>query len=159
MAEALSRLSRRPVLLALELALAALVAPVAHAHADAACSRRYTISADSTTVTDNDTRLVWQQTSDMNGYTWEQATQYCANLTLDGAIWRLPLVFELQTLVDESRSCPASDPRAFPAMQGYPGYWSTSTVLNQPYAWFVNFGDGSVGYDDISATYLVLCVH
>jgi hypothetical protein len=72
----------------------------------------YTLSADKLTVTDNVTRLVWQQTPDTNGdgaidiadkMTWEEAQKYPATLNakkLGGFDdWRLPTIKELYSLI------------------------------------------------------------
>jgi hypothetical protein len=159
MAEARSKLSCRPGFLAVGLALAALVAPMPHAHAAPACTGRYTVSAG--TVTDNDTHLVWQQDVDLPGvmqcnsssgiacYTWQGALDYCHNLPLAGGGWRLPTIFELQTIVDESKvQSPSAkfdsaiDPVAFPNTP-LDVYWSSSSFAGGPgSAWCMDSSNG-----------------
>ena len=63
------------------------------------------------TVTDNVTGLTWQKcssstsgsncaTGSVTQYTWLNALNYCANLTLAGKTWRLPNANELASLAD-----------------------------------------------------------
>jgi hypothetical protein len=168
MARARSRFFRHPGLLVTGIALLAFVAPMPHARADV-CSGKYAISADLITVTDNDTHLVWQREvetlggmpcSDSSGngcYAWQEANAYCAGLPLSGGGWRLPHVFELQTLVDESQNGPGSslNQMAFP---GTPvsAYWSSTTASIPGYAWYDAVGNSSV--IAVSQVFRVRCV-
>ncbi|WP_437568366.1 DUF1566 domain-containing protein [Sorangium sp. So ce542] len=137
--------------------------PVPSAEADAPCDARYTISED--TVRDKDTGLTWQRQVDSTYRTTQNnASAYCESLSLAGADgWRLPTVFELQTLVDESRVNPAIDPTAFPETPDdvFLAHWfwsSSSHALDPGSAWYVDFRDGSVnGYEKDSA-HRVRCV-
>ena len=64
---------------------------------------RFTVAGGS--VTDNKTKLIWQQATPQTMYSWSEAKTYCAcgGPGLAGVGWRLPTVRELQTLVDPSR--------------------------------------------------------
>ena len=58
-------------------------------------------------VRDNVTGLEWQQVTAPGTYTWQQAIDYCNNLSLGGKDdWRLPTIKELSTLVDSSIHTP-----------------------------------------------------
>jgi hypothetical protein len=75
--------------------------------------------------------------------TWDEATQYCAGLSLAGMGWRLPTEAELESLTDDSRFNPAIDPAAFPNTPPL-AFWSSATLADSPsYAWFVHFSDGA----------------
>jgi hypothetical protein len=106
------------------------------------------------TVTDNNTRLVWQKsTADTNGdesisnsdypagdqMTWQDAVNYCAGLTFaERSDWRLPNVIELESIVDYG------DADINPAFNCAAGsYWTSDSPQGLPaLAWFVNFPGG-----------------
>jgi hypothetical protein len=152
-------LDRRWVAVALLTAVVVLIIPVPHAQADAACNARYTISPDGTTVADNDTHLTWQRELNDDDYAWDAAKTYCENLSLSGADdWRLPKVFELQTIVDRSKVDPAINPTAFPGTPNR-GFWSSSSfAYDSSNAWYVYFGYGYVNYGVVDAGLRVRCV-
>ena len=106
-------------------------------------------------VTDTATGLIWQKTY-VSGKKWQQALDYCENLTYAGYDdWRLPDKNELASLVNYAKYFPASD---FPDMPKE-SFWSSSTsVLNHEYAWRVDFSHGSVFINNKSDTYYVRCV-
>jgi hypothetical protein len=110
------------------------------------------------TVTDNTTRLVWQQAA-ADSRDWEAALSYCEGLTLaNQSDWRLPNIKELGSIVDRSQSSPAIDTTAFPGTQSS-YYWSSATyVSDTSLAWRVDFYDGYVSYDDKDYGYYVRCV-
>ena len=59
------------------------------------------------TVTDIETKLVWQQQRRPGTMNWDQATSYCSGLSLAGyKDWRLPTLDELMTLMDRTLSPP-----------------------------------------------------
>ncbi len=75
-------------------------------------------------IFDSKTNLFWQKTS-VNGKTWKEALAYCESLEYAGHDdWRLPNKNELATLVDYSKSNPAS---SFPGMTAELFVTSTST--------------------------------
>jgi hypothetical protein len=97
------------------------------------------------TVTDNSTRLMWQQ-GESGQMTWDAALSYCEKLP-DGAYkdWRLPNIKELESLTLDSAYGPAID-QIFSNAQGS-AYWSSTTSAGDPgYAWQVYFDNGNVTY-------------
>ena len=104
---------------------------------------RYTISSD--TVVDNTTSLSWQAVPAATTYVWTDAVTYCQGLNLGGSSsWRVPTIGELETLVDDSRTVPAIDPKAFANTATDSDYWTSSTVsgFGSTYAYGVNFQNG-----------------
>ena len=64
---------------------------------------------DDGTVTDTASGLMWQQKTAVP-MTWEEAVEYCRNLSLGGYDdWRLPSRKELFGLVEDDRHNPAID--------------------------------------------------
>jgi hypothetical protein len=60
----------------------------------------YTDNGDST-VTDNNTGLMWQQSPAADGLSWDEAVEYCENLELGGYTdWRMPSCKELYSISD-----------------------------------------------------------
>jgi Protein of unknown function (DUF1566) len=135
----------------------ALVGVVRPAIADAPPGR-YAIAAGE--VTDTQTGLIWQQgMSAAAGATWADAPAYCSTLALNGHVWRLPSLRELQTLVDETKT-PAIDLTAFP---GTPTtyFWTSDAFTGNPgNAWVVDFTYGfTFGFGiDVTFAYPVRCV-
>ena len=121
----------------------------------------YTDNGDDT-VTDNNTGLIWQQ-STTTTMTWEAALTYCNNNTpgLPGSGWRLPNVKELFTLVDFGISSTAKiDLTYFP---GTPAgsFWSATTYPLSGFqgnAMFVSFNNGGVYSNGKSSSGYVRCV-
>ena len=111
------------------------------------------IDNDDGTVTDNCTGLMWQKDTgnDGNALPWCAALAYCDNLSLGGGLvawddWRLPNVRELQSIVDYGRFKPSIDP-VFDALPSF--YWSSTSNAGFPdVTWLVQFGYGSIIYDD-----------
>jgi hypothetical protein len=103
-------------------------------------SGQFVVSADTLTVTDTVTGLVWQRagsgarsgctgTNDVPGdaCTWSEAASYCGSLTLGGLTgWRLPTLMELTTIVDYTQSDPSIDLAAFPNTM-IRMYWTSSS--------------------------------
>lgn len=120
---------------------------------------RFTVAGG--TVTDNKTKLVWQQATPQGMYSWSEAKTYCASggPGLAGVGWRLPTVRELQTLVDPSQmGDPRIDLMAFPNTPSA-GFWSSSPVAGAPsLAWLVNFYDGFASKYDTTTGVDVRCV-
>ncbi len=97
------------------------------------------------TVNDNITGLIWQLEDDNIVKTWDDASTYCAALTL--AVyddWRLPTKKELMRIVDYGVFDPAIDPAAFRGTDTAL-YWSeTISAGDTIFAWGVNFDGGNV---------------
>ena len=120
--------------------------------------RGYTVNGDGT-VSDQVTKLVWQQADDGTTRDWATAKSYCQGLVLAGKDdWRLPSIKELITLVHADKYNPAIDTTVFPGTKSS-WYWSsTSDAGNSSYAWNVYFFNGYVdGYHTSNNNY-VRCV-
>ncbi len=128
---------------------------------------RFTDNGDGT-VTDNMTGLIWLKDADCFGARfWADALSDCNGLAsgscglTDGSVvgdWRLPNLFELESLLDLTRYAPAIDTSYFPGtLSSY--YWSsTSRALTTGEAWVVHFYAGSVGYGNKLSAYDVRAV-
>ena len=120
----------------------------------------YTIGA--LTVIDKITGLEWQRLDDNTPRTWVDAFQYCIDLSLDSKTdWRLPLVAELQSIVDYELSSPSINEVAFPGtnVESFDFYWSASSVASfSALAWFVHFSNGDVGVVNRPNVFYVRCV-
>lgn len=155
------RLSVLLVLVGLASALA-IVTATPHATAEPPCAARYTLKNG--VVLDNDTNLTWQQNFGTD-LTFADAKSYCASLTLDGGGFRVPTIFELQTIVDESRKIPVIDDATFP---GTPKdiFWSATPRVDPTDCancnWYVNFGLTNyelVDTKNVTEPHYVRCVH
>ena len=97
-------------------------------------------------VRDNVTGLEWQQATAPATYTWQQAIDYCNNLSLGGKDdWRLPTVKELSILDDSSIPSPGPtiNTEYFPDTHTS-FYWSSTyfALRSSVVAWGVNFSLG-----------------
>lgn len=103
----------------------------------------------------------WQEVTASEKFSWLDASQYCANLSLLGRGWRLPKVAELYSLVDlsdESHTSPTINVEAF-ADTVREAYWSSSPEgRSGQSAWVVDFSDGASKPKAISDKYRVRCV-
>ena len=114
-------------------------------------------------VTDNTTKLEWQDDYSNNGgdikkSIWIDAIDYCENLSLDSKNdWRLPNLNELKSLIDRTKYAPAIVSGFANVSSSY--YWSaTSDESNKNDAWLVFFSDGFVGNNDKNLSSDVRCV-
>jgi len=104
-------------------------------------AQHYTIASG--IVTDNATKLQWQQAAPSSVLTWANAKTYCSQLVLNGTGWRLPTAKELRTIVDVRRVAPAIDLVAFPNAPDF-YFWSSSAVAGSSNrAWNVYFIHGA----------------
>jgi len=114
----------------------------------------YTDNGDGT-VTDNVTKLMWQQTEPTTRYTWNQAIAYCQALTLGGhRDWRLPSITEMFSLTSFERKSPAINTTFFPnaslawhwtSTRGGPSSFPMSIVFDEPLPGHSS-DDGSTSY-------------
>ncbi len=130
----------------------------------------YTIGTN--TVVDNVTGLEWERKVDTNLFTsLPNATNYCANLVLDGkSDWRVPTVIEMLSIVDsdkKDRADPAINVTAFPNTPRVFHWISTPAVaVRTPYVWCIHFDYGNlvthcespVGSAGAIREYVVRCV-
>ncbi|MEW6441841.1 MAG: DUF1566 domain-containing protein [bacterium] len=114
------------------------------------------------TITDNVTGLMWQREDDATTRTWSDAISYCDSLVLGSYTdWRLPNVYEIESIVDYSSYNPAIDLFYFPGTNssGFVYYWSSSSdALHPERAWFLYFLDGDIGSIEKSHNYYARCV-
>ena len=116
-------------------------------------------------VTDNTTKLQWQDDYSDNGGSvksalWEDAIDYCEALTLGGYDdWRLPNFNELYSIVDYTKHNPAID-TTFQAVVSDTYWSSTSIVSNEDGAWGISFYGGHDSYwnNKFNSSYYVRCV-
>ncbi len=108
--------------------------------------RSFTRNNEKEIVTDNITKLQWQddeivKTVKVN---WATATTTtCQNLTLGGySDWRLPSIEELESIVNYGAFAPAKYSEFL--NMSYNNYWSShSDVEDSIFAWYVNFYEGN----------------
>nr|WP_279343281.1 DUF1566 domain-containing protein [Fundidesulfovibrio terrae] len=89
------------------------------------------------------TGLVWSRRvlPGQGEVTWQEASDTAAG----SGGWRLPTIWELESLVDTSRAWPALAPD-HPFGQVLDGVWSsTSSGYDHAWAWVLYFGKGAVG--------------
>lgn len=109
------------------------------------------------TVTDQNTGLIWIESDVDLQHTWEDAVSYCDELVFAGQNdWRLPTKFELESIVDYSRSYPALN-QIFTCQSSF--YWSATPHRPNPaYAWSVFCPDGADHWVHKTNNYYVRCV-
>ena len=113
-------------------------------------------------VIDHQANLMWQDnnnTDQVIDKNWNEAIDYCENLTLGGYNnWHLPNRNELKSLVETNRYEPVTDP-IFKNGTGAI-YWSSSTYVDMPsYAWGISFTDGmNIGTLKTDTNYAIRCV-
>lgn len=93
----------------------------------------YTNNGDST-ITDNNTGLMWQQIPSSKPMTWEEAKKYCEELTLGGYTdWRMPSVKELYSISNFAYGWPYIDTNFFSLVQEEltkdEQYWSSNLYV------------------------------
>ncbi|SFV71356.1 Chitinase [hydrothermal vent metagenome] len=111
------------------------------------------------TVSDNTANLTWQDDSDTETLTksWEDAKNYCANLEIDGAEWRLPTRLELSGLIDYGASDPSIESSFDNTISDY--YWTIETSHQDNHnAWSISFSEGIESSNVKSSLYYIRCI-
>ena len=112
-------------------------------------------------VFDRKTGLIWERSPNQSFSDWTQAQERCEHLVLGKHKgWRLPTIFELATLVDQSVPAPGPTlPAGHPFIVAPSFYWSaTSDITNESNAWGIGFNIGDVGSGIKSSIDFVWCV-
>lgn len=96
----------------------------------------------SDTVTDEFTKLMWQDDAVGSQMDWTSAVSYCSALTLSGYTdWRLPTRQELQGIADYGKTNPAISTTFLNTNTSY-YYWTSTDHVASSDAWCVGFGSG-----------------
>ncbi len=114
-------------------------------------------------VLDNETQLVWEQTTDKTSRPWAQAQRHCYGKAVGGRMgWRPPTIEELTSLIDPSEERPVAKlPPGHPFDAGTTNYWSSTTAPDDPTAaWFLRLasGDANTGLKTEDDSVLAWCV-
>lgn len=109
-------------------------------------------------VTDNITKLQWQDDVISNTMTWQDAIEHCETLVLGGYDdWRLPNINELKSIIDRNKTNPAIADGFEKISSG--DYWSSTTYEgDRKSAWYVGFGSGNTYYHHKDYNYFIRCV-
>jgi len=111
-------------------------------------------------VVDSTSKLVWQDSHavEQKELLYDEAKAYCNTLVLDKQNgWRLPSIYELQSIVDLTQYDPALQ-RGFHFGLSK-NYWSSTLYVDdKDRAWFVNFKSGSVEHSRKSYDFYIRCV-
>ncbi len=111
-------------------------------------------------VVDTAHKLVWQDNADVEQkeLLYSEAKKYCEEFVLDKHDdWRLPSVYELQSIVDLTQYDPALQ-RGFHFGLSK-NYWSSTLYADDTTrAWFVDFKSGSMDHSRHSYDFYVRCV-
>lgn len=119
----------------------------------AGLNRSYTRNNTTEIVTDNTTKLKWQDDdadSELRK-NWEDANSYCSTLNLNGVKgWRLPSKKELVSIIDRDEFSPAYSTDFTSFTSGM--YWSATTYdYDTSKAWRIFFSNGTSNYWDKSS--------
>jgi formylglycine-generating enzyme required for sulfatase activity len=107
---------------------------------------------------DPETGLTWQRVAPLQHITRDQAVAYCSGLSLSGAGWRLPTVYELQTILDIGAMNPAMDAATFTDATSQ-AFWTATSVKGDPSTGVsVDFGYAITKQDDATNLHVVRCV-
>lgn len=110
-------------------------------------------------VTDTSTKLMWQDNVEV---TYQEdialGKVYCSELILNGYIdWRLPLIKELQGIMDQSGEKNFLNKKFIFLKEGH--YWSdTPNVIDQNRYWYVDFQNGNVDSEAKETLNAIRCV-
>jgi hypothetical protein len=100
-------------------------------------------SSTANTMLDLNTNLRWQKADNGSTVTWQNALQYCSNLSLDGYTdWYLPNVKEIIDMFDYSTDTCNS------VFSSCTGYWSSTSMPSYPAsAYYLYTGYGIIAID------------
>lgn len=106
-------------------------------------------------VYDSKTQLYWQSNPSTKKFTWDEAKDYCQNLTYGGKIdWRLPNLYELKSLMDYKKYIVTNRIK----IKTYNWYWTSSVTDNDnSIPWGVDFNRGDGWYHKSRRSY-ALCM-
>lgn len=101
----------------------------------------YTNNGDGT-VTDNVSKLMWQQAVSTTTYSWDDARSYCSGQVIGGfKDWRVPSLVELVSIMDLSLSPPFINGVFFPSTPSDYLYWTnTQSSYGDTAGWSIDFG-------------------
>jgi len=100
---------------------------------------RFEVLADfnNEAVLDKETGLVWEKSPDATKRKWFFAITRCWTVGIgDRGGWRLPSVEELSSILDKTQTSPSLPVgHSFTNIQGYPGYWSSTSIIGPGDTW------------------------
>ncbi len=109
------------------------------------------------TITDNNTKLMWQREIANTDYSWSEAIAYCDGSSLAGySDWRLPNVKEHRTIFNHEKP---DIHDSFPTTNEY--YWASNDYKQEQdslWGWLVSPNYGGVGRNGKVRSYDVRCV-
>jgi len=109
-------------------------------------------------VTDDVTKLEWQDDGAALSGTWKESIEICENSTLGGYDdWRVPNLNELKTIVERLKIYPAIS-TVFENSDNEK-YWSSTTYDGDKFsAWGVNFYNGATIFENKKTSLRLRCV-
>lgn len=121
---------------------------------------RFAIAMGSAAILDRETGLVWERTIGSSTFTFFNAATHCNTKTVGGRKgWRVPSIWELGTLVDDSNASPAL-PTGHPFLSvptSNPIFWA-NVPNGGDGTWSLNLNTGSMGYYNWNSAGYVWCV-
>jgi len=129
--------------------------------------RSFTRDDTKEVVIDNVTNLMWQDNVEVNTTTktWNEAVQYCEDLTLGGYTdWRLPSAEELISITDKGRDKPAINStfkyvKAGNYLDNTDWYWTATNYIGDfSQAWVIGFIEGDENTKPKTDSYYIRCV-
>jgi hypothetical protein len=119
----------------------------------------YLILETNKIVRDTFHETIWQRSDDGVKRTWQEASSYCADMSLGGYTdWYLPTIEDLMTLVDYTVYNPSLSTEVLDGHIDY--YWSsTPNVSSQDEVWVQSFMRGGTRcFNKETSTYYVRCM-